>query len=100
MNQGLTIVPPPVVGEALRRLEAQGFQAWCVGGCVRDLLLGRTPGDWDVCTDARPERVMALFPRTVRRRNSKNHSGSRYATSSRRPSMPNSSIQNSTARRI
>ena len=41
MNQGLTIVPPPVVGEALRRLEAQGFQAWCVGGCVRDSLLGK-----------------------------------------------------------
>ncbi len=35
------------------------------GGCVRDLLLGRTPGDFDVCTDARPERVMELFPHTV-----------------------------------
>ena len=45
MNQGLTIVPPPVVGEALRRLEAQGFQAWCVGGCVRDSLLGKAPFD-------------------------------------------------------
>ncbi|MFQ9918569.1 MAG: CCA tRNA nucleotidyltransferase [Flavonifractor plautii] len=35
------------------------------GGCVRDLLLGRTPGDFDVCTDARRERVMELFPHTV-----------------------------------
>ena len=36
-----------------------------ITGCVRDLLLGRTPGDFDVCTDARPERVMELFPHTV-----------------------------------
>jgi len=46
-------------------LRAAGFQAYPVGGCVRDLLLGRQPGDWDVTTSARPEQVEALFPRTV-----------------------------------
>lgn len=56
----------PTEVEALRAaLEAAGYRAFPVGGCVRDLLLGRTPGDWDVCTSAAPEAVMALFPRTV-----------------------------------
>lgn len=45
----------------MARLEAAGWEAWCVGGGVRDLLLGREPGDWDVTTSARPEAVMALF---------------------------------------
>lgn len=61
MNQGLTIVPPPVVGEALRRLEARGFQAWCVGGCVRDSLLGKVPSDWDIATSALPQETKACF---------------------------------------
>ena len=42
-----------------------GHQAYFVGGCVRDLELGRAPADYDVCTDARPERVQELFPRSV-----------------------------------
>lgn len=45
----------------LRRLEKAGYQAYIVGGCVRDLLLGRTPEDWDMTTSARPEETMALF---------------------------------------
>ena len=61
MNQGLTIVPPPVVGEALRRLEARGFRAWCVGGCVRDSLLGKAPSDWDIATSALPQETKACF---------------------------------------
>ena len=52
---------PTEVKAILRRLEDAGFEAWCVGGAVRDLLLGRVPGDWDVTTSARPEEVMALF---------------------------------------
>ena len=40
-------IPAPV-GEILKTLEAAGYGAWCVGGCVRDALLGRMPGDWDV----------------------------------------------------
>lgn len=46
-------------------LRAAGFAAHPVGGCVRDLLLGREPGDWDVTTSARPEQVQALFPHTI-----------------------------------
>ena len=47
------------------RLHEEGHVAYWAGGCVRDLLLGLTPSDYDVATDATPERVMALFPRTV-----------------------------------
>ncbi len=43
-------------------LRKNGHQAYLVGGCVRDLLLGRAPCDYDVATDARPERVMQFFP--------------------------------------
>ncbi|HEX3376754.1 MAG TPA: CCA tRNA nucleotidyltransferase, partial [Candidatus Acidoferrales bacterium] len=46
-------------------LRSHGHQAYFVGGCVRDLELGRLPTDYDVCTDARPERVQELFPRNV-----------------------------------
>ena len=52
---------PAEVNSVLRRLEEQGEEAYAVGGCVRDLLLGRVPCDWDVTTSAAPERVMALF---------------------------------------
>src|SRR5690349_21186056 len=48
------------------RLRDEGHQAWLVGGCVRDLLLGRRPNDYDVATDARPERILQLFPRSGR----------------------------------
>jgi poly(A) polymerase len=50
--------------EIVRRLRDRGYQAFLVGGCVRDLLLGREPADWDVSTDARPEEVMRIFPKT------------------------------------
>ena len=58
----LSIQPPAPVGEALSRLEEAGYEAWCVGGCVRDSLLGKTPFDWDVTTNARPEETKACFP--------------------------------------
>ena len=45
----------------LARLYGAGYAAYVVGGCVRDSLLGRTPQDWDLCTSARPEQVLALF---------------------------------------
>ena len=52
--------------EVVRRLRQAGHQALWAGGCVRDLTLGLTPSDYDVATDAAPERVMAIFPhRTV-----------------------------------
>lgn len=52
---------PKYVKDVLTALEAAGHEAWCVGGCVRDTLLDRTPEDWDVTTDALPEETMALF---------------------------------------
>ena len=45
----------------IRRLNQQGFQAYVVGGCVRDTLLGREPKDWDVCTSALPSQMQAVF---------------------------------------
>src|SRR5438552_7530936 len=51
--------------EVVRRLRGEGFQALWAGGCVRDQLLGLSPKDYDVATDARPEDVQRLFRRTV-----------------------------------
>jgi len=56
---------PRKVKEIISRLEEGGFEAYAVGGCVRDVLLSRTPPDWDITTSARPEEIKALFPRTV-----------------------------------
>ena len=53
------------VADICRRLRERGHQAWAVGGAVRDALLGRRGEDWDLATDARPERVRAIFRRTV-----------------------------------
>jgi poly(A) polymerase len=50
--------------EIVRTLRQQGHQAYLVGGCVRDLLLGREPADYDVATDATPDEVMRIFPET------------------------------------
>ncbi len=48
----------------VRQLRQQGFQAYFAGGCVRDMLLGLTPADYDVATDATPPQVMRIFPET------------------------------------
>ena len=48
----------------LATLRAAGYEAYLAGGCVRDLLLGREPGDYDIATSARPEVVLDMFPRT------------------------------------
>lgn len=60
----LAAVPPDVHG-LCERLRGKGKRAWIVGGCVRDLLLGRTANDWDVATDARPEELLSIFPRAI-----------------------------------
>ena len=52
---------PENVQAVLKTLEAAGHEAWCVGGCVRDALLGRSPGDWDVTTSAQPEETLGVF---------------------------------------
>jgi tRNA nucleotidyltransferase/poly(A) polymerase len=49
--------------EIAASLRSHGFQAWLVGGCVRDLVLGRAPSDYDISTDARPEELLTLFPK-------------------------------------
>jgi poly(A) polymerase len=51
--------------DVVRRLREAGFEALWAGGCVRDELLGRTPDDYDVATDARPDQVQRLFRRTI-----------------------------------
>lgn len=57
--------PPGAVIGVIETLELAGFEAWLVGGCVRDSLLGRTPLDYDVATNAPPKRVQGLFPVTI-----------------------------------
>ena len=56
---------PPEVRRTVETLEQAGFEAFLVGGCVRDLFLGRKPKDWDITTNATPEKIQASFPKTV-----------------------------------
>ncbi|MEK7464308.1 MAG: CCA tRNA nucleotidyltransferase [Patescibacteria group bacterium] len=56
---------PKEVKEISQKLEKGGYQAYLVGGCVRDLLLKRKPKDWDVATDAKPEEIQKIFPESV-----------------------------------
>jgi poly(A) polymerase len=58
--------PEALARQVIAKLRAAGHQAYLVGGCVRDLLLGVKPKDYDVATDARPDRIMDLFPRSGR----------------------------------
>ena len=63
--QALAAAVPSAVHEVCATLSRAGHVAVSVGGAVRDVLLGRTPGDWDVATSALPEQVVALFRRTI-----------------------------------
>ena len=56
---------PEDVKTIIGKLEEGGYEAYAVGGCVRDSLLSRIPGDWDITTSARPEEIKARFRRTV-----------------------------------
>ena len=56
---------PPGAAKILHVLEDHGYEAYVVGGCVRDSLLGRDPHDWDITTSALPMQVKALFRRTI-----------------------------------
>ena len=62
---GVKISIPEKVRYILQVLEAAGWESYAVGVCVRDAILNRTPGDWDITTRARPEQVKALFPRCI-----------------------------------
>ena len=65
LGEGVLMEIPQAVERIIDTLETAGFEAYAVGGCVRDTLLGRTPEDWDITTSARPEQVKALFRRTI-----------------------------------
>jgi poly(A) polymerase len=57
--------PKGIAADIVRRLHRAGFSAFWVGGCVRDFLLGREPGDYDIATSALPEQIEKLFKRTI-----------------------------------
>ncbi|MDE6314225.1 MAG: CCA tRNA nucleotidyltransferase [Lachnospiraceae bacterium] len=61
----MTIQLPEKVKYIIEELERHGWEAYAVGGCVRDSLLGRNPNDWDITTSAKPEQVKEIFHRTV-----------------------------------
>ncbi len=56
---------PEKAKKVVNTIQAAGFEAYVVGGCVRDSILGRQPQDWDITTSAKPGQVKALFPRTI-----------------------------------
>ena len=61
MEKGLMIELPTQVEYLLNKLMDAGFEAYIVGGCVRDKLLGHIPSDWDICTNAKPEQIKEVF---------------------------------------
>src|SRR3989339_178862 len=60
--EGMKGSVPKEVKSVVAELEKHGFEAYVVGGCVRDMLLEREPQDWDVATSAKPEEVQKIFP--------------------------------------
>lgn len=64
-KEDVKIKLPDKVQRIIRVIQSAGFEAYAVGGCIRDSILGRKPNDWDITTSARPEQVKALFSHTV-----------------------------------
>ena len=62
---GVKIKLPEDVSHIIDKLSEQGYEAFAVGGCIRDSLLGRSPEDWDITTSATPMQVKAVFDRTA-----------------------------------
>ena len=60
----MKIILPEKVNTIIHTLQEKGFEAYAVGGCVRDSILGRVPDDWDITTSATPMETKALFART------------------------------------
>ena len=56
---------PDDVKKIIQKIEDAGFEAFAVGGCIRDSLLNRNPNDWDITTSAKPQEIKALFKRTI-----------------------------------
>ena len=65
MSEKLCIQMPQAVTDIIHTLQQAGYEAYAVGGCVRDSILGRIPDDWDITTSAKPEEVKTLFRRTI-----------------------------------
>src|SRR3989338_6017282 len=65
IKKDLSYKIPPEVSHVTDILEKAGFDAYLVGGCVRDMLMDREPKDWDVTTNAKPEQIIGLFEKTV-----------------------------------
>ena len=60
----VTFAIPHEVASVALTLEEKGFEAYLIGGCVRDLIIGRKPKDWDITTNATPEQIISSFPKT------------------------------------
>jgi tRNA nucleotidyltransferase (CCA-adding enzyme) len=61
----INMILPSEVKNIIKVLNDAGFEAYAVGGCVRDFLLKREPYDWDVTTNAKPEQIQKIFPESV-----------------------------------
>jgi len=56
---------PVEVLTIIQQLQKNNFEAYLVGGCVRDLLLKKEPKDWDIATQAKPEEIQRIFPESI-----------------------------------
>lgn len=63
-NNGSKYIIPQEVSQVTQTLQKAGFEAYLVGGCVRDIISGKKPKDWDVTTNAKPDQITAIFPKT------------------------------------
>src|SRR4030042_1146879 len=60
----LTFIPSEVF-QTVHQLDQAGYEAYLVGGCVRDILFGKKPKDFDVATNAKPDKIVKIFPESV-----------------------------------
>ena len=65
MDRQFQITLPGDVAYIIHQIEQAGFEAFAVGGCIRDSILGRQPNDWDITTSALPQQVKAIFKKTI-----------------------------------
>ena len=82
---------PEYVYEVLQKLNNNGYEAYCVGGCVRDYLLGQCPEDYDVTTSALPEQIIEVFDgyRLQGRIKARNRNGDNRQASGRNHNLQN-----------
>ena len=63
------MVIPNEIQLIINKLKKHGFDAYIVGGCVRDLLQNKEPNDWDITTNAKPEEIQKIFPKSFEKEN-------------------------------